>query len=181
VKALAAAGASVLLLPVLVISAAVGALDGVAGSDLVVPSASAVVPSTSATVASIPADYLLLYQEAGAAFGIPWELLAAIGTVETDNGLNPVMDVPNYAGAVGPMQFLPSTFAEYSWAAGVSDPSILSPHDAIYAAAAMLSADGAPADTAQAVFDYNHADWYVDEVLSLEEAYATQAGENTPA
>ena len=59
------------------------------------------------------------------------------------------------------MQFLPSTFAEYAWAAGTPDPNILDPHDAIFAAAAMLAKNGVSRDVRGAVFSYNHADWYV--------------------
>ena len=158
--ALVSAAGALLLLPVLVIAAALGGQ----------PSA----PSQAA-LADIPPAYLALYQQAGPAFGLPWELLAGIGKVETDHGRNPATDVPNSAGAVGPMQFEPATFAEYSWASGDPSPSILDPRDAIFAAAAMLAANGAPGDTAQALYAYNHADWYVSAVLAWAEAYTDAA------
>jgi membrane-bound lytic murein transglycosylase B len=131
---------------------------------------SAVVPPSPAlasplAISDIPAAYLVLYQEAGAKFSVPWPLLAAIGRVESDHGRNPDAYRPNYAGAVGPMQFLPATFAEYAWAAGHPDPNILDPHDAIFAAAAMLDRNGISRDLGGAIYAYNH-DWgYVRLVL----------------
>jgi membrane-bound lytic murein transglycosylase B len=177
VKTVALIGGMVALMPVLVLSAALTDVSGAAGN--AVNSAAQSAPAVA--IDGIPALYLSLFQQAAARFGLPWELLAAIGKIESDDGRDPAAAVPNAAGAVGPMQFEPATFAEYSWAAGVPDPSIDSPHDAIEAAAAMLASDGAPSDTAAAVFDYNHAEWYVAEVLSLEATYTRQAGSAAPA
>jgi cell wall-associated NlpC family hydrolase len=132
------------------------------------------VPSTVA-LGDIPAGYLALYEQAAVRFGLPWELLAAVGKVESDHGRAPGTDVPNAAGAEGPMQFEPSTFAAYAWAAGTPHPDIDDPRDAIDAAAAMLAADGAPGATRRALFAYNHADWYVDDVLAWAHAYEAQA------
>jgi cell wall-associated NlpC family hydrolase len=160
VTGLGSAAAGLLLLPVLVIAAALGG--------------QAAAPSQTA-LADIPPAYLALYQQAGLAFGLPWQLLAAIGKVESDHGRNPATNTPNSAGAVGPMQFEPGTFAEYSWASGEPSPSILDPRDAIFAAAAMLAGNGAPADTAQALYAYNRADWYVSDVLGWAEAYTDAA------
>ena len=95
-------------------------------------------------------------------FGLPWELLAAVGKVESDHGRDPGTDEPNAAGAVGPMQFEPATFAAYSWAAGSPAPNIDDPHDAIYAAAAMLPPTAPPTTPRAALYAYNHADWYVE-------------------
>jgi membrane-bound lytic murein transglycosylase B len=128
-------------------------------------------PASQAALDDIPPAYLVLYQQAGQHFQVPWQLLAAIGRVESDHGRNPNAYTPNYAGAVGPMQFLPSTFAEYAWAAGTPDPNILDPHDAIFAAAAMLTRNGVTPDVRGAVFSYNHADWYVDLVLGWARRY----------
>jgi cell wall-associated NlpC family hydrolase len=69
------------------------------------------------------------------------------------------------------MQFEPATFAAYSWAAGSPDPNIDDPGDAIDAAAAMLAANGAPDQTRRALYAYNHAGWYVDEVLAWAATY----------
>jgi len=164
VNGLLASAASLLLLPVLVIAAAMGGE----------PSQ----PSTAA-VADIPPAYLTLYQEAGAEFALPWELLAAVGKVESDHGRNPAAFEPNAAGAVGPMQFEPATFAAYGSAAGDPSPNIDDPRDAIFAAAAMLRANGAPGDTQAALFAYNHADWYVSEVLAWAAAYTSEAAVGT--
>jgi membrane-bound lytic murein transglycosylase B len=128
-------------------------------------------PASQAALDDIPPAYLVLYQQAGQHFQVPWQLLAAIGRVESDHGRNPNAYTPNYAGAVGPMQFLPSTFAEYAWAAGTPDPNILDPHDAIFAAGAMLVKNGVGRDVRGAVFSYNHADWYVDLVLKWATRY----------
>lgn len=156
-RAAAAAGAACLLLPVLVIAAAMG---GGVGAE----------PSSTA-LADIPPAYLALYQEAATELGMPWELLAAVGKVESDHGRDPASDTPNAAGAVGPMQFLPSTFAQYSWASGSADPSITDPRDAIYAAAAMLVDDDVRDDPRAALYAYNHSDAYVNEVLAWAAAY----------
>ena len=90
----------------------------------------------------------------------------------------------NFAGAEGPMQFEPATFAEY--ATGPDRPlSPYDPADAIYTAAAMLCAKGARGGSAagieQAVFAYNHADWYVSEVMSWAAKYAAQGGSRAVA
>jgi cell wall-associated NlpC family hydrolase len=153
--ALALAGLLVLL-PVAVLAAALG-------GDQAAPSGTA--------LADIPSAYLALYEQAALRFGLPWELLAAVGKVESDHGRAPGSDVPNSAGAEGPMQFEPATFAAYSWAAGTPTPNIDDPHDAIEAAAAMLVANGAPGDTWRALYAYNHADWYVEEVLGWVASY----------
>jgi membrane-bound lytic murein transglycosylase B len=121
--------------------------------------------SSPDAVSDIPPPYLALYQEAGARFGVPWGILAAIGRVESDHGRNPACYRPNPAGALGPMQFLPATFGEYAAAAGHPDADILNPADAIPAAAAMLAHNGIATDVRGAIYSYNHAGWYVDEVV----------------
>jgi len=160
VKVLVGVACLLVVVPVAVIAAGLG-------GDQALPSAAA--------LADIPADYLVLYQRAALRFGLPWELLAGVGKVESDHGRLPGSDEPNAAGAEGPMQFEPATFAAYSWAAGSRDPNIDSPHDAIEAAAAMLAANGAPTQTRRALFAYNHAEWYVDEVLGWAATYEAQA------
>ncbi len=126
---------------------------------------------TQAALADIPATYLALYEEAGAQFGVAWQLLAGIGKVESDHGRNPDGMRPNAAGAIGPMQFLPGTFAPYGHAAGHPHPDILDPHDAIFAAAALLSAAGVEHDVRSALWVYNHSPEYVDLVLRWAGAY----------
>jgi hypothetical protein len=127
-----------------------------------------------------PANYLQLFQESAARYcpGLSWTVLAAIGQIESGDGQNMG---PSTAGALGPMQFLPSTWA--TWGIdGFGDtgaPDILNPFDAVPSAARLLCADGATSGGAglrQAVFDYNHATWYVDEVLTLAAEYAREYG-----
>ncbi len=111
----------------------------------------------------IPPFLLSIYQAAGIQYGIRWEVLAAINEIETDYGRN--LNVST-AGAVGWMQFLPSTFKTYGVDAnadGRKDP--YNPVDAIFSAARYLKAAGAETDIKKAIFAYNHADWYVDSVL----------------
>jgi hypothetical protein len=126
---------------------------------------------TPETLHTIPAHVLVLYRQAAARFGIPVEVLAAIGKVECDHGRDPACDRPNAAGAMGPMQFLPATFAAYAWASGNPTPSAYEPRDAIFAAAAYLAACGLPANPWAAIYAYNHARWYVALVVSWAVAY----------
>jgi murein DD-endopeptidase MepM/ murein hydrolase activator NlpD len=111
----------------------------------------------------IPPFLLPIYQAAGIEYGVRWEILAAINEIETDYGRN--LNVST-AGAVGWMQFLPSTWKTYGTDAnndGRKDP--YNPVDAIFAAARYLKAAGAETDIRRAIFAYNHADWYVESVL----------------
>jgi len=116
--------------------------------------------------------WISLYQQAASTCpGLPWQVLAAIGQVESDHGRN---NGPSSAGAVGPMQFLPSTFKLIGVDAnhdGSANP--LDPFDAVYSAAKLLCGDGAgtKASLYSAIFSYNHADWYVREVLALAAEY----------
>jgi murein DD-endopeptidase MepM/ murein hydrolase activator NlpD len=106
-----------------------------------------------------------LWQRAGAGYGVPWQVLGAINKVESNFGQNMG---PSSAGALGWMQFMPSTWERWGMDAdgdGVADP--WNPEDAVYAAARYLAAAGAHTDISRAVFAYNHAQWYVDEILSL--------------
>jgi Transglycosylase SLT domain len=92
------------------------------------------------------------YDEAEAATGIPWAYLAAIHLVETRHGR---IRGPSTAGAQGPMQFIPATWASYG------EGDINSNHDAIQAAARYLKSRGGPADMDRALFSYNNDDRYV--------------------
>jgi murein DD-endopeptidase MepM/ murein hydrolase activator NlpD len=112
-----------------------------------------------------------LWQGAGSAYGIPWEVLASINKVESNFGRNMG---PSSAGAVGWMQFMPSTWERWGVDAngdGVADP--WNPQDAIYAAARYLAASGGAQDISRAVLSYNHAQWYVDEVLQLAHTFGS--------
>jgi cell wall-associated NlpC family hydrolase len=136
-------------------------------------------PSVAA-LSGIPPAYLALYMSAARTCpGLPWGVLAGIGEVESDHGQSTAPGVhsgANYAGAEGPMQFEPATFAEY--AVDGNHDGQLSPYDpadAIYTAAAMLCANGAASGTAagirQAVFAYNHSHAYVNDVLGWAARY----------
>ena len=117
----------------------------------------------------IPPFLLPIYQACGTQYGIPWQVLASINKIETAFGTN--LNV-SYAGAVGWMQFIPSTWQAYGVDAnadGRKDP--YNPVDAICAAARYLRAAGGSEDLYNAIFAYNHADWYVDEVLLYARSY----------
>ncbi len=110
-----------------------------------------------------------LWQRAGAAYGIPWNVLAAINKIESNFGQNMG---PSSAGAIGWMQFMPSTWLRWGVDAdadGLADP--WNATDAVYAAARYLAASGGQMDISRAIFSYNHADWYVREVLDLAQVY----------
>jgi cell wall-associated NlpC family hydrolase len=171
------------------------------------PTTTTSVSPSPAAVADIPADYLALYQQAAARFGIDWAVLAAIGKIECDHGrsqaagCNPPGSV-NAKGATGPMQFLGST-----WRAGtppmtvpaVGPPttstaqgyatdgdgdglaSVWDPADAIAAAARLLAANGAPGDYRQALFAYNPSTAYVDTVLAQATEYRGAFAPGAPA
>ena len=135
--------------------------------------------TSAAPLSAVPGAMLVLYQQAASTCpGLSWTVLAAIGTVESDNGTSDgpgVHSGANAAGAEGPMQFEPATFAQYALpvpAGGADPPSPYDPTDAVYAAARLLCADGAGrGDVAQAVFAYNHSLSYVTEVLQLSAEY----------
>jgi cell wall-associated NlpC family hydrolase len=112
-----------------------------------------------------------IWQAAGNTYGIPWEVLAAINKVETNFGQNLG---PSSAGAVGWMQFMPSTWARWGLDAngdGIADPD--NPTDAIFSAARYLAGCGGQFDIAAAVHCYNHSDAYVSDVLGLASQYGT--------
>ena len=165
--------------PVLGFSVSAGPQTGLLRVSL--PSASA--PNTPGSI-SIPVSFTLppaspqqvplstlhvLWQQAGSAYGIPWQVLASINKIESNFGQNMG---PSSAGAVGWMQFMPSTWLRWGVDAdgdGIADPWNAS--DAIYAAARYLAAAGGQTDIARGVLAYNHADWYVREVLDLAQVY----------
>jgi hypothetical protein len=137
-------------------------------------------PVTKVTSGQQPATYLQLFQASAARYcpGLSWTVLAAIGQIESADGTN---NGPSPAGALGPMQFLPSTWA--AWGIDgfgqTGPPDIMNPYDAVPSAARMLCADGAAAGgsaLSSAIFAYNHADWYVSEVLGLAREYAANYG-----
>jgi hypothetical protein len=125
--------------------------------------------------AGVPANWVDLFKESAAKYcpGLPWTVLAAIGEIESGDGAN---DGPSSAGARGPMQFLPSTWAVWGTTGfgPPGTPDIMNPLDAVPSAARLLCASGgaSSATLAGAIFAYNHATWYVSEVLALASEYA---------
>jgi hypothetical protein len=126
-----------------------------------------------------PSSYPQLFRVSAARYcpGMSWTVLAAIGQIESGDGTN---NGPSPAGALGPMQFLPSTWAAWGITAfgETGPPNIMDPFDAVPAAARYLCAAGAgtPGGLSRAIFAYNHADWYVAEVLALAKQYAQAYG-----
>jgi murein DD-endopeptidase MepM/ murein hydrolase activator NlpD len=137
------------------------------GSELVLAPAWTTPP---AVPVQLSYDQLLrLWQNAGQAYAVPWNVLAAINKVESNFGRNMG---PSSAGAIGWMQFMPSTWERWGTDAdgnGVADP--WNPVDAVYSAARYLAASGGATDIRRAIFSYNHADWYVNEVMQMAQLY----------
>jgi len=135
------------------------------------------IPSSTCAAAGVPPILIPMYQRAAATYGLGPQgaaVLAGINEVETAFGTN--LNVSS-AGAIGWMQFMSSTWETYGVDAngdGVRDP--YNPEDAIFAAARYLSAAGMPSDTYGAIYAYNHADWYVAEVLANASCYAPLVG-----
>jgi hypothetical protein len=116
-----------------------------------------------------PTQLERLWRAAGETYDVPWQVLAAINSIESNFGRNMG---PSSAGAIGWMQFMPSTWLRWGVDAdgdGVANP--WSPEDAVYSAARYLAAAGATRSLYRGVFAYNHAGWYVDQVLHLAEKY----------
>jgi hypothetical protein len=125
--------------------------------------------------ASAPANWIDLFEASAAQYcpGLSWTVLAAIGEIESGDGAN---EGPSRAGAEGPMQFLLSTWAIWGTVGPgqTSPPNIWNAFDAVPSAARLLCAagGGSPATLPGAIFAYNHATWYVNEVLALASEYA---------
>ncbi|GGO99361.1 C40 family peptidase [Wenjunlia tyrosinilytica] len=172
-KAAGGIGCAVIALPLLA-ALTIAALLGSVTPGGSVPAA----PSKHAS-ADIPAPMLSLYQRAASECpGLSWTILAAIGKVESDHGRHPTM--VSSAGAVGPMQFLPSTFSAYAHPAppgGKRPPTPWDRVDAVYAAARLLCANGArnSRDLRHAIWAYNHSAAYVNQVLKIAGQYAAAA------
>jgi hypothetical protein len=132
-----------------------------------------------ATPGEIPANYLALYRTAARTCpGLSWGVLAGIGKIESDHGRSSAPGVRSGVNAfgccAGPMQFNvrngpPSTWDRYGRG------NVYDPRDAIPAAARLLCANGARGgrDVPGAVYAYNHAGWYADQVLALARAYTS--------
>ena len=132
----------------------------------------------TARARSAPSVYRVLYLRAAQTCpGMSPALLSAVGQVESGHGINVG---PSSAGALGPMQFLPGTFAQY----GVDgdrdgDKDVFDPADAVFSAANYLCHNGGGGDRAavnRALFRYNNAQWYVTLVLGIADQLTATAG-----
>jgi hypothetical protein len=161
------------LLPLALALLAFGALLGQASGRTVAPAVSGSSTGgapTHAAVIDIPAEQLAAMRQAAATAPCPldWSVLAAIARVESGFGSNMAT---SSAGAIGYGQFLPSTWA----LPGIGNSgNPYDYHDALPAMARYLCQSGAGTDLHGALFAYNHADWYVDEVLGFASQYATR-------
>ena len=176
----AALGAMFLLLMLMTLVGAggVGALGGTARGSEATAGVSALAKK------EIPPEYLTDYERAGQKYHLDWAIIAGIGKVECDHGRDPDPSCTregavNSAGAGGPMQFLASTWATYGVAPDGGTPDRWKAADAIYGAANYLKASGAPGDYRKAIYAYNHAEWYVDEVESWAAKYRTPSASST--
>jgi cell wall-associated NlpC family hydrolase len=185
---------ALLVVPMLVVGGASLLFAGGAGTNCSSTAAQAAQPGVSTEAAdSIPSNYLKWFQRAGLQYNVPWTILAGIGKVESNDGrttLPGVTSGSNGFGAAGPMQIGISGASTNSWGGlpvhkasamvpgvatdedGDGIDSVYDPADAIAGAAKYLVAHGAQQDAAGAIFAYNHADWYVQEVLSWASTYA---------
>jgi hypothetical protein len=140
---------------------------------------------SAVALADIPGNYLGWIRTAATRDGLDWTVIAGIYSIESDFGR---LDAPgvhsgeNFAGAGGPGQFLAATWERYGVDGdgdGVKDR--YDPADAIPGTANVLRQNGAPADYGRAIFAYNHAGWYVAEVLSRAARYRGAARANPSA
>lgn len=129
----------------------------------------------------IPAEFLDVYQEAGAKYGIPWNVLAAIHKRETNFGTTTEpgdserKNMISSKGAIGPFQFLPSTWEAYGVDGngdGKADPWNV--EDAAHSAARYLRDHGGQSDLKKALWHYNHASWYVEDVLRIANEFVNE-------
>lgn len=119
---------------------------------------------TSTSPGTLPTDFKPIYEAAGERYGVDWSILAAIHKIETQYSGIEVMI--SSVGAQGHMQFMPGTWAAYGVDGngdGVKSPWNL--EDSIFAAANYLSASGYSKDMRKAIWHYNHAEWYVNNVI----------------
>jgi cell wall-associated NlpC family hydrolase len=199
-----------LAIPMLVVGGASLLFAGGSGGKCGSTAANAVQPGVSTEAAnSIPSNYLKWFQRVGLQYNVPWTILAGIGKVESDDGRTTLPGVnsgSNSFGAAGPMQIGIQGASGNSWGgaavhaasaavAGVATDedgdgkdSVYDPADAIAGAAKYLVSHGVQQSAATAIFAYNHADWYVQEVLNWASTYAAggftvadvnQTGNNT--
>ena len=132
--------------------------------------------AVSGSLKGVPAKLAPIYEQASARFRLGPRgpsVLAAINFIETDFGQN--LNTSS-AGAEGWMQFIPETWASYGVDGdGDGDKEMRDPWDAIFSAANYLHASGAPQDWHAAILAYNHAEWYVADVLANARKFSGQS------
>ncbi|NRD80861.1 C40 family peptidase [Bacillus sp. BRMEA1] len=164
-------------------------------------------PTINLAPGEVPQQLMKYYLYAEQKYGVPWYYLAAINKIETNFNTDSTM--VSTVGAIGPMQFLPATWVgqKYSTGGGLVDPNLditnlqtikagngygvdadndgmANPWDiadSIATAANYLSANGFATDIRKAIWHYNHADWYVDEVIALAETYKNNSAPTSSA
>ncbi|MGO9188023.1 MAG: NlpC/P60 family protein, partial [Streptosporangiaceae bacterium] len=150
-------------------------------------------PAGSTKAKSIPANYLYWYKKVGQQYGVPWPILAGIGTVESDNGQTTLPGVhsgQNGFGAAGPMQIGIGGAAGDAWGGAAIHPAsqvvngvaadedgdgvanVYDPADAIAGTAKYLLEFQVQTDPSAAIFAYNHLQSYVQSVLYYAAQYA---------
>ena len=184
-----------LIVPMLVIGGGALLFAGGNGADCGTAGANAVQPGVSTEAAnSVPANYLKWFQKVGLQYNVSWTILAGIGKVESDDGRTTLPGVTtgqNGFGAAGPMQIGIEGASTNAWGGTPDHPAsevvdgvatdedgdgladVYDPADAIAGAAKYLVAHGVQQNPAGAIFAYNHADWYVQEVLNWASTYAS--------
>ncbi|MCE7011690.1 bifunctional lytic transglycosylase/C40 family peptidase [Kibdelosporangium philippinense] len=171
-KIASAALAAIIAFPILIGGIGQAIVTAIFGSGSTQPSQQA--------LADIPADYLDLYQTAAPACpGLDWSILAAIGKIESDHGRSTLPGVRSghngvhgpTEGAMGPMQFMPTTWRDVRARHPEIGADVYRPENAIPGAAHYLCDSGAQKDIRKAIFAYNHADWYVNDVLAQAKKY----------
>ena len=185
-----------LIVPMVLVGGAALLFAGGAGSNCSSTPSNATQPKASTEAAnSIPATYLTWFQKVGKQYSVPWTILAGIGKVESDDGRTTLpgvtqATVSNNFGAAGPMQIGIGGASSNTWGGAPVHPanqvvsgvatdengdgvaSVYQPADAIAGAAKYLIAHGVQQNPAAAIFSYNHASWYVQEVLNWASQYS---------
>ena len=150
-------------------------------------------PPVSANAKGIPSNYLFWYKKVGQQYGVPWTILAGIGTVESDNGQSTLPGVhsgQNGFGAAGPMQIGIGGASGNTWGGlpvhpasqvvngvatdedGGPNADVYNPADAIAGAAKYLTEFQVQTNPSAAIFAYNHLQSYVQSVLMYAGQYA---------
>jgi cell wall-associated NlpC family hydrolase len=186
-----------LIVPMVVVGGAALLFAGGAGKNCSSSTSSnATQPGASTEAAnSIPSDYLKWFQKVGQQYNVPWPILAGIGKVESDDGRTTLpgvtqATVSNSFGAAGPMQIGIGGASTNTWGGTPVHPasqvvsgvatdengdgvaSVYEPADAVAGAAKYLIAHGVQQNPAAGIFAYNHASWYVQEVLNWASTYS---------